>query len=823
MAIGEGTPTETVPVEETTGGIASDIAVPEIRPAVVAPSDNGEFNTFRLTLDLVACWRLDDIRFEFDSSFIRPEAADEFHTLAELCSEHPEAPLSLFGHADPVGNDEYNKRLSGRRAMAVYGMLIRDSAMWEKLYKDSEDNWGLKSIQLMLKAVGHDPVNVDGVESEQTTQAIKAFQNTNGLETDGIAGPITREKLMSAYMDVTCTDAGGTAFKLEKSDFLAQGADAKGKGDYQGCSEFNPLLMFSKSENDTLSQSSQHAKRNQENAPNRRVVVLLFRPGSKVDPAKWPCPRVNEGISGCKKRFFSDANVRRQFQANRREFETTHDTFACRFYQRIRKLSPCDRVVPPPLVIRPEPVISITKIQTTDPEDDAKWLDDDDFSPRLDEKAKIFINITNLPSGFSGTLRVDIGRLSNRADNAATADVNESFTLVSRLEPAVNADGSDPFSVEVEWDGKATQNVAQEFSDRQTPNVNSGANVNIPLNSINSGQPVTHGLYVIDKITLRQGGRDLAVLRPANVDMSVPIIANLIFNGNWLGDLRAFGLEPFQDQIEDALRRFGGRDYMIRDATLTNRINVRFVTEAGINNAHSMRISIGGSSPPSLAGNTPNGPAPLADNIYSFHDGLSADITVFPTTFMLFNSHNVGPNDVATFQNIFQPLGVTAARTAAAPGTATARAVAGGVVTGRCTSDDADNVTLTLDNDGIPTVVSSNPAIVPATRATQIQAALRAFVRMVGNTINHELAHGLGIASRVLASNRITIGGTTVTSPLDGDGGAHNKAPSPGNIVDAGSQRTFVRRIESTGVQNRFNATNMRYLRDCIPFDRNNN
>jgi len=33
--------------------------------------------------------------------------------------DHPACPLSVFGHADPVGSDDYNKALSGRRAMAV--------------------------------------------------------------------------------------------------------------------------------------------------------------------------------------------------------------------------------------------------------------------------------------------------------------------------------------------------------------------------------------------------------------------------------------------------------------------------------------------------------------------------------------------------------------------------------------------------------------------------------------------------------------------------------------------------------------------------------
>src|SRR5205823_1548209 len=73
------------------------------------------------------------------------------------------------------------------------------------------------------------------------------------------------------------------------------------------------------------------------------VMILLFRPGSKVDPAKWPCPRVKEGTAACRKRFWSDADKKRQFQQNRREFKDTQDTFACRFYQRIADSSPCER------------------------------------------------------------------------------------------------------------------------------------------------------------------------------------------------------------------------------------------------------------------------------------------------------------------------------------------------------------------------------------------------------------------------------------------------------------------------------------------------
>src|SRR5689334_13734112 len=76
---------------------------------LVAPTFADEKNTVRPRLIVRACWRLDDIRFEFGSSFIRPEATDEFSQLAALRAEHPGAPISIFGHADPVGDDPFNK------------------------------------------------------------------------------------------------------------------------------------------------------------------------------------------------------------------------------------------------------------------------------------------------------------------------------------------------------------------------------------------------------------------------------------------------------------------------------------------------------------------------------------------------------------------------------------------------------------------------------------------------------------------------------------------------------------------------------------------
>ncbi|MFL6393019.1 MAG: hypothetical protein ACJ71E_13345, partial [Nitrososphaeraceae archaeon] len=81
----------------------------------------------------------------------------------------------------------------------------------------------------------------------------------------------------------------------------------------------------------------------------RRVMILLFRPGTEIDPTRWPCPTVKEGTAGCRARFFSDGDTRRQNTGTEREFSRTKDTFGCRFYDRISNTSPCESLLRPGL------------------------------------------------------------------------------------------------------------------------------------------------------------------------------------------------------------------------------------------------------------------------------------------------------------------------------------------------------------------------------------------------------------------------------------------------------------------------------------------
>jgi outer membrane protein OmpA-like peptidoglycan-associated protein len=318
-------------------------------PLQVAPTTTDQFNTLKLQLIPIACWRLNRAVFHFDSSFVRPEAAGELGRLKSLVEANPEAPASVFGHADPSGDDDYNKVLSGRRARAIYALLIRDVAAWEELFSSPHggDTWGLSSTQLMLQHVRNadqEPYyagSVDGKFGPLTDRAIRRFQTDNGLKVDGIAGPNTRKQLYRMYMDAICV-APNEQFVMTPEQFVGGGQDPEGKAAVQGCSEFNPIVIFSQQQESEFKKTSDKTERDVLNAPNRRVMIFLFRPGLPVTPDEWPCPRVKEGVAGCKAQFYPDGDQRRKPAAEQRTYERDRRTMACRFYDRFAHASPCE-------------------------------------------------------------------------------------------------------------------------------------------------------------------------------------------------------------------------------------------------------------------------------------------------------------------------------------------------------------------------------------------------------------------------------------------------------------------------------------------------
>jgi peptidoglycan hydrolase-like protein with peptidoglycan-binding domain len=63
--------------------------------------------------------------------------------------------------------------------------------MAEPTLKKGSKGQAVKDLQEALKALGFDVGAVDGVFGKKTEDAVKAFQKLQGIDADGIVGPIT--------------------------------------------------------------------------------------------------------------------------------------------------------------------------------------------------------------------------------------------------------------------------------------------------------------------------------------------------------------------------------------------------------------------------------------------------------------------------------------------------------------------------------------------------------------------------------------------------------------------------------------------------------
>lgn len=70
-----------------------------------------------------------DVKFEFDKAELQPEFEADLLTLRDTLQRFPDLTVVLEGHTDDKGRDDYNQRLSERRALAARDFLLRDGAI----------------------------------------------------------------------------------------------------------------------------------------------------------------------------------------------------------------------------------------------------------------------------------------------------------------------------------------------------------------------------------------------------------------------------------------------------------------------------------------------------------------------------------------------------------------------------------------------------------------------------------------------------------------------------------------------------------------------
>lgn len=65
-----------------------------------------------------------DVKFDFDSAEVRQESYSDIRNLADFMQQYPQTTTVVEGHTDSVGPEQYNQRLSERRANSVREVLV---------------------------------------------------------------------------------------------------------------------------------------------------------------------------------------------------------------------------------------------------------------------------------------------------------------------------------------------------------------------------------------------------------------------------------------------------------------------------------------------------------------------------------------------------------------------------------------------------------------------------------------------------------------------------------------------------------------------------
>ena len=146
--------------------------------------------------------RIRGMLFDTNRAFLLPSALGHVPRLTALYTDHPEASLLLVGHTDATGEPDFNDPLSLERAESVAAFLRDDPQTWLGWYDSGvpwEKRWGGHEDAMMLASVFE--------RSGETVQGspLLHFQRTRGLADDGVAGPVTREALISEYMSLDGT------------------------------------------------------------------------------------------------------------------------------------------------------------------------------------------------------------------------------------------------------------------------------------------------------------------------------------------------------------------------------------------------------------------------------------------------------------------------------------------------------------------------------------------------------------------------------------------------------------------------------------------
>jgi outer membrane protein OmpA-like peptidoglycan-associated protein len=73
------------------------------------------------------------VNFDFNKANIRPDAAGILREAATILKQNGSVKVSVEGHTDSIGSEQYNLKLSVRRATAVKEFLVKEGVAETRL------------------------------------------------------------------------------------------------------------------------------------------------------------------------------------------------------------------------------------------------------------------------------------------------------------------------------------------------------------------------------------------------------------------------------------------------------------------------------------------------------------------------------------------------------------------------------------------------------------------------------------------------------------------------------------------------------------------
>ncbi len=156
--------------ELNTVGMVSNQTIKRTVKMTPKPEDKSGMETLTMNEPI----RLNNIYYDFDDDKILPEAEKDLTFLLGLMKQYPDMEIELSSHTDSRGNDDYNERLSQRRAQSAKNWLVSHGIKADRI-----DAVGYGESQILNQCIN----GIDCTEEEHRLNRRTEFKITAGPTT----------------------------------------------------------------------------------------------------------------------------------------------------------------------------------------------------------------------------------------------------------------------------------------------------------------------------------------------------------------------------------------------------------------------------------------------------------------------------------------------------------------------------------------------------------------------------------------------------------------------------------------------------------------